>query len=241
MKILIILLFLVKAAFAQGPGISISHFNLNYKNPSGVADAKHLILAGYSFENSPRFTVEQQAGNFVLETADEIITIENVPEQIIELENLTVSNFNLETNTSKISLDVDQFNGSDIETKIDIKSVAIDCQYEHLSEDIKDEFLNSCVNNTGRIKIARFSENGKNHINNGDFRFNKNNLSFKIKAQGLNVKGSGKAYYTPGLLRIKIEKAKVGFLNVKKKMFKELEKIESQKVRVSNPWIEVDL
>jgi hypothetical protein len=241
MKILITILSVTSIAFAQVPTTSVNNFNLNYNDPSGVAAANHLIVPGYSFENSPKFTVENQAGNFILETENESLTIENIPEQIIELEKLTVENLNLETNNSKIFLSVDTLTGNNLDANIDVRALSIDCKYKHLSEDVKDEVLNSCVNNIGRIKIDKFANDGKDVVNNADLDFNNNKLNFRVKAAGFNIKGSGKAYYTPGLLRIKIEKAKVGILNVKSKMFDELEKVQSPRVRVSNPWIEIDL
>ncbi len=241
MKILITILSVTSIAFAQVPTTSVTDFNLSYNDPSGVASADHLIVPGYSFENSPNFTVEKQAGNFILETTNESLTIEDIPEQIMELEKLTVANLNLRTNNTKIFLSVDKLAGNNLDADIDVKSLSIDCDYEHLSADIKDEVLNSCVNNNGRIKIDKFANNGKDVVNDADLRFNKNGLNFTIRAAGFNVKGSGKAYYTPGLLRIKVERAKVGILNVKNKVFDELEKVQSQSVRVSNPWIEIDL
>jgi hypothetical protein len=241
MKILFMILCLTSTAFAQVPTISVSEFNLKYNDPSGSASVSYLIVPGYSFESSTTFTVEQQAGSFVLETNNESLTIEDVPKQIIDLKKLIVENLNLETNNSKIFLSVNQMSGNNYNASLDIKSLLVDCKYEHLSPNIKDEVLNSCVNNNGRIKIDKFTNNGKDVVSNADFKFNKNGLNFKIKAAGFNVKGSGKAYYTPGLLRIKVEKAKVGILNVKNKVFKELENIQSQSIRVSNPWIEIDL
>ena len=241
MKILITILSVTSIAFAQVPTTSVNNFNLSYNDPSGVAGANHLIVPGYSFENSPNFTVENQSGNFILETANESLTVENVPEQIIELEKLTVENLNLETNSYKIFLSVDKLTGNNLDANIDVRSLSIDCKYKHLSEDIQDEVLNSCVNNNGRIKIEKFANDGKDVVNDADLNFNSNKLNFRVKAAGFNIKGSGKAYYTQGLLRIKIESAKVGILNVKGKMFDELEKVQSPRVRVSNPWIEIDL
>ena len=59
----ILFLCLNSVAYAQIPTSSVNNFNLNYRDPSGVANTEHLIVPGYSFMNSTSFTVEQQAGN----------------------------------------------------------------------------------------------------------------------------------------------------------------------------------
>ena len=66
-------------------------------------------------------------------------------------------------------------------------------------------------------------------------------MDFEMKAQGLKIKGNGKTYYENNQIRIRIDKAKVGFINVRGRLFKELEKLESDKVQVNEPWIEFDL
>ena len=241
MKILILSLCFIGTAFTQVPNISISNLNLNYSDPSGVASATEFKVPGYTFSDSPNFEVEQQAGEFILSAEDQSFRISSVPAEILALEKLLVESFSLSTNMTKLRFTLAKLSGNNSETSIMAQNVLVNCKYEKSLTGILDEVMHSCVNNDGQIKIASFIKNGKEVIANADLVFKDNNLVFKIKAAGFNVNGSGKAYYTPGLLRIKIEKAKVGVLNIKKKLFAELEKNQSDNIKVSNPWIEISL
>lgn len=53
------------------------------------------------------------------------------------------------------------------------------------------------------------------------------------------VKAEGKSYYDSDekVIRLRIDKAKAGFINVKDKIFEELEKNQGPKLRVERPWV----
>ena len=66
-------------------------------------------------------------------------------------------------------------------------------------------------------------------------------MDFKVTAAGKTVRGEGETYFDGDTVRIKITKAKYGIFNVRGLLFKELESLASEKIRINNPWIEIDL
>ena len=85
------------------------------------------------------------------------------------------------------------------------------------------------------------SQKSETTISNLKLTSQNNKMNYQIKASGYNIKGHGETYYQDGLVKIKISTAKVGFLNVRGKFFSELRKMESNTIRVNEPWIEIDL
>ncbi len=220
---------------------TVKNFNLNYNFPSGTANSQELIYKNYQYYGATGYNVELQAGVLLLETPDDIIHLDNLPDSITEVNALTISGLNLTSNSQLVALEANRLATQSTDSSIDIRNFAIDCDYEDIDEELMQEVLHSCFNVGGNIDLGSFISNGSEVISNTEFSLNRNNMDFEMKAQGLKIKGNGKTYYENNQIRIRIDKAKVGFINVRGRLFKELEKLESDKVQVNEPWIEFSL
>lgn len=83
-------------------------------------------------------------------------------------------------------------------------------------------------------------------VANLNLNFSGNDFTLEAKAKlsiSVNIKGEGRVEYLPAgsdyNLKIRIDKLKASFLNIKDDLFKELEKSEDEKLKVESPYIYV--
>lgn len=81
-------------------------------------------------------------------------------------------------------------------------------------------------------------------LRNFDLLVRNKSFDLKVKADldvSATVKAEGSFDYNPQRIRIRIDKVKASFLNITNKVFNELEKIQSQNVVVSRPYVTITL
>ena len=83
-------------------------------------------------------------------------------------------------------------------------------------------------------------------MKNANFSVKKNSFTFKGKVNlgiSANITIEGKSNYEidENRVTIRIDKAKASFINIKKKLFEELEKSETETLRVESPYIYIYL
>ena len=240
-KIGLILLSITSYAFAQLPIGDVTRLNIFYNEPSGRATAGVFEFGEFKLPENSVFSVEKQAGVFMLETPDQHIAISGLPESITSLSSLEVENLNLSTKEEKMSFSLQRLTGSSSESKLKLREFSITCNAKRIKNDSPQQVLDACINEDGKAKIQLLKIDGETVLSSTSISINQNQLKFRIKSGGFNVKGNGKAFYQDQIIRIKVEKAKVGALNVKRRLFKKLREIESDRVTLNNPWIEIDL
>ena len=240
-RIILPMAFLCMPIFANDYKTKVSNFNLQYTLPEGLASSDYFEYQETLYNQTTQYSVQLQAGSLYLETPDELIEFESLPASLENVDEVNVSNLNITSSDSVIALDFSRWATQSSEGSIEVKSLDIDCSYEDLDSEFLAEVLHSCFNKKGSIIIDKYTSDGETIVEDANFKISANDMDFQIKAAGFKIKGEGKTYYEDGILKIKIEKAKYGFINVKKKLFKELEAMESDKVRVDNPWIEIEL
>lgn len=237
------------STFSKFPLSEISDFSGNYNDPSGEASAVIFKYDDLNYSNA-NFKVERQAGVIFLETPDQSYELNQLPDSIQNLENIDWTNFSLLSSGDKLRLSLDRLTGNSIvdgiKNSIDLKKLSFECLNLEISEqkDMAQELLESCLNNFGKISIESMSsiKDGKqDELSNILFQVNQDALSFKLKAQGFTIKGKGEVFLKDSIIRIHITKAKSGIFNVRKKLFKELKKMENESVVVNMPWIEIYL
>ncbi len=124
---------------------------------------------------------------------------------------------------------------------MDINRLNVNCNYKSINDTFGNEVLHSCLNVKGSVSLNSYSADGKEVIGETTLTTQGNSMNFQLRAQGLKIKGEGNTYFENGKIRIKISKAKVGILNVRGRLFYELEKLSSDKISVNEPWIEIEL
>jgi len=244
MKFLVILV-LSFSVLAKLPEADIKGFDGSYADPTGQAQSTKFLYEDISFEENANFVVEKQAASFFLQTPNEEIQIENIPSFVNDLEKLSWADINLSSNNTSFNLSVGSLSGENNERSLSLKEFSINCKSQNRYEDLMSDLLDSCLNESGNLDLNSIVLNSVNKketkVENLNIDIRTNSMDFKVKASGFNVKGDGKVYFEEDKVRVRIDKAKAGFLNVKGILFKELEKMESQSVKVNKPWITIYL
>lgn len=240
----ILMSFTVSAEFDQG---LISDFTGEYTEPSGTANAD-IFKYGHLDYADVDFSVEKQAGSLYLEAFGESHEFENIPQMIEDLDYLNWNDISLDSTASEISLNIDSLSGhaliENVKKAMNLKSLAAHCKNKESNEErtYVEELLDSCLNKYGKVTLGSFTmiNDGKETVlSKGSITANNNSLSLKVKLKAGTVKGSGNVYYENDRIRIKVSKVKFGIFNITKKVFKELEKMDNEKIIVNKPWIEI--
>jgi hypothetical protein len=229
-------------SYADFPDSNIQEFQGSYTSPSGNANAQKFEFTDIDFGPNPQFSVEKQAGVFFLETPNEMMQIENLPTFIADLEQVEWSGVNLKTNKTSIDLNLFKVTGSAPDNSLVIDNLTLDCQHGTFQGELMLEVLDSCLNKEGvfSLKLMETTKEGRtDKIQDIWFSTKATKMNFKLKAAGATIKGRGATFYEDNSVKIRIDKAKAGFFNVRGKLFKELKKMENENITVNLPWIEI--
>lgn len=237
MRAWMLVLTLSLGAIAQVPSINVENFKANYTQPTGSGSADNFVYEGQSYGNE--FNLEIQAGELVLRSdTGEEFNLNSIPAQVSEWKKLMVEKVDLQTSMEKIFLRSQRIEYTDGEDKEGyISSIKVDC--ETLQKGIMESALDMCLNNKMTFYVPFVGGLSLNNIN---IWTDNNKLNFSIK-NGVWIKGYGAIFYEEAnkKIRIRIDKAKTGFLNVTGKVFSELKALENDFVSVNRPWVEISL
>lgn len=223
-------------AFAQVPQIEIENFQANYVQPNGSGSANTFVYEGLDYGNS--FEVDLQAGELVLSTEQDEFRLSSLPSQVSDWKSLNIEKVDLKSNSNFIELRSERIEYTDIEDKEGyISKISIDC--ENQSKGILESVLDMCLNQKMTFYVPFIGGVSLNNIN---IWTDKNKLNFSLK-NGVWIKGYGTIFYEEAnkLIRVRIDKAKAGFLNVTGRVFSELKGLENDYVKVNRPWVEISL
>jgi len=265
---LIIFLTLPLFSFADFPTINITNFSVDYTAPNGVGNAEefetpdeYVTIRDKAFEISfikqnDQFIFYYNSNEFILEKPPTILT---------DAESFNWSNLNFHSLEKKIKFTLEGLNYKSPKDSGRMQGFSLDCTE---NEDSDDEFnikiLESCLKQS-KIKMSRFTSTSKKVLENlisqsvfniepqetttiKNFNATVSNHSFALKVTAkvditATVKASGKVWYLKdeNQIKVKLRKAKVGFISIKGKIFSELEKDTSGKILVRRPYIFIDL
>jgi len=228
-------------AMANDYEASVTNFNLNYNSPSGTANSAKLRYGQYNYPGHTQYKVELQAGILTLETPDDLVQLDNLPDSLSQVDALVVNDLNLLSNSSSLGLRFNHLKTRTQKSALDIQRLSVNCGYRASNDTFIHEVLDSCFNNTGRLGLGSYKDKGKEILGSTIFSIYNNRMNFQVMSQGHKIRGNGKSYYSNGMLRIRIDKAKVGIFNVRRRLFNELNKLQSDKVSVHEPWVEVQI
>lgn len=228
-------------SFAQGLTAQIKNFNINYSAPSGSANSEVFEFRDINYANTTEYSVELQGGKLFLEAPDQSIQLDGLPDFVTQVEDLEVQDVNLDTIAGEIFFNLGYFFTRTTLDNMAIKNLAVKCNNQRDSGDLMHDLLDQCLNEAGQISIEELIQAGKSQFKYFSMSTHNNDMSFRIKAAGYTIKGAGETFFENNTIKIHITKAKYGFLNVKSRMFRELKALETDSIRVNNPWIEIDL
>ena len=249
-------------ASAQSLQVKVSDFNFNYQNPYGEGSAKSFTRSFYG--DAVQVKVEKSDRDFFLSTTgaeNQEFTFKNAPAFMTNAETMSVKGFNLNFGSAfNMSLQSGRFLSDEDSLKLD--GLILGCSRDTTHKDDMDQLIMGCMDQMS-LKSSRFSsESVKSGLVNilttafieasgtkSDVGVNslelktqkgKYNLEADVKAHvSGKVKSNGNMSYDPatGKMIIKISEVKFGFLNITGKVFDELEKNESEKLKVKKPYV----
>jgi hypothetical protein len=247
---------------AQSIQVKVSDFNFTYQDPYGEGSATSFSR---SFQGEAvQVKVEKSAKDFLLSTSgaeNQEFTFRNAPSFMTDAETMSVKGFNLNFGSAlSMSLQSGRFLSHEDSLKLD--GLSLSCSRDITHKDDMDQLIMGCVNQM-TLKSSRFSsesvKSGIVDILTSAFRGatgtkadvgvsslelktqkGKYNLEADVKAQiSGKVKSNGNMNYDPatGKMILKISEVKFGFINITGKVFDELEKNESEKLKVKKPYV----
>lgn len=255
-------LFITSMASAGSQHIKVVNFNFTYQAPYGEGSATSFSRG--LFREAVAVRVEKLDRDFILTATgaeNQEFTLKNAPSLMTEAETMKVSGFNLDlSNALALSLSSATFLSLDDHLKLD--GLNLNCSRDLAHEKEMDQLISGCLKKMS-LKSSRFSsesvqfglsnilvdafisatgEKGDLGIKSLEFKTSngKYDLEADVKAQiSGTVKSDGNMSYDPvtGIVKVKISEVKFGFFNITGKVFDELEKNESEKLRVKEPYV----
>jgi hypothetical protein len=261
--LLFALLFSTLSARADVLNLTVSNFNFSYSDPKGRGTASAFTRSNYLGE-AVSVDLEKQGEDFFLrvEGAENgEFSLKNAPGFMTEAQEMVVTDLNLSlAEQLSVSVASGHFISKDDELKL--SGFSLNCSRDVTTSEPVDQLLIGCIQSLN-LKSNKFSSSSVEQglfsvIPNGDgVPFSdKGNLGISslelkttngkydlvadVKAQvSGRVKSYGSMTYdqSSGVLSIRIAEVKFGFLNVTSKVFDELKKSESDKLKVKPPFV----
>ena len=259
------MLFAATSSFADFKNVEVSNFTGSYQKPDGTATASRLVVPE-SITSTINISLKGVEDGYLLEYGDSEFHLKNPPAFIDDIETANWSNINFKTEAKTMSTSLTNFNSEVKGSRMALKGLSGNCS---LNRDHTDNYglqiLDACLTNS-RFSISSLISNeiskaydllidvpgmiGVNAtavtIKNAKFSSKRNSFTFKGKVNlgiSANITIEGKSNYEidKNRVSVRIDKAKASFINIKKKLFEELEKSETDTLRVESPYIYIYL
>lgn len=260
MKLLIAGMLLLSApTFAETLKVKVQNFNFNYTNPHGEGSAaffsRNQLMGDEVYVSVDK--IEKDFKLVVTGTEHQEFELKNAPSLMTDAETMSVNGFNLDLgDAASVSLASGRFNSS--KDSLGIDGLNLNCARNLSQPELMDQMLTGCMQSMN-FKTSKFSQSGNKVLGHAltmaltgeksDLKINsvdlktangKFDLSAEVKAQvSGKVKSNGNMSYDPATatMTIKISEVKFGILNITSKVFDELKKNESEKLKVKQPYV----
>lgn len=264
-SLLLALLVLPSIALGQNFKANINNFNFNYTSPLGEGVAKNFSFESFSEKQEAKVWVEKINEGFLVKASgatDGEFEFKNAPDFIASAEKINLRDFNFSFNQNLV-MKLAEANFTSPDSQLNLQNLTWSCNRDSSSSEIWEQVLNGCISkmafNTSRfasnslaaealadaleIHAATLAGVGLNDLDlsivKGSF-----DLSAQVKAQiSGKVRGKGEVSYLPATkeVKIKISSVRFGIFNITNKVFSELKKNESDKLKVQQPFITLKL
>jgi hypothetical protein len=264
MKSLLVAVVLLNtyAVYAETLNVNVKNFNFTYTNPHGEGTASSFSRTQL-IDEELKVNVEKVDKDFKLNVSGvetQEFEFKDAPSFMTEADTMSVSNFNLNlADKLNLTLGAGRFNSQENSLKLD--GLNLDCARDNAQAEVMDQLISGCIQKMS-FKSSKFqsqeaeetlasvlSETISKAISGSDVTVNsvdlktnagKYDLSADVKAQvSGKVKSNGNMAYDPatGKLTLKISEVKFSILNITGKVFEELKKKESDKLKVKEPYV----
>lgn len=249
-------------AHAESLKVNVKNFNFTYADPFG--DGTATSFSRNLTQESVSVRVEKVAEDFHLSTSgaeNHEFVFKDAPAFMTEAETMTVKGFNLNFSQAlTMSLSSGRFLSKEDHLKLD--GLNLSCERDNNHSHEMDQIISGCMNKMS-LKASKFSQDSAKrsvaNILNEAFGVNDlekanigvNSLDLKTQSGKYELEGDVKAQISgkvrskgnmsydavKGIMTIKISEVKFGFLNITGKVFDELKKNESDKLKVKQPFV----
>ncbi len=258
-------------ALADFDKVTITNFNAQYKYPEGSATAEVFDLPPappqYPESVEMRFFRRESAFIFDMPGRGEV-EWKNPPSEVFDVENFSVNGFNLKSAGNKADLSLGAFEGLAKKGETRVRTAQASCTENPSPLTGQEKILDSCTTNASATVANIYMKNQKQNQLIGAAIFGLDaevdptatettlkNLSINVRNHAFNlqvtasmglqavVKMDGQAHYLASekRLRIRLDNAKAGFLNIKEQIFKSVEDGKQPNVSVVRPYIYIKL
>ncbi|WP_417336245.1 hypothetical protein [Halobacteriovorax marinus] len=241
--------------------IEVSNFTGSYKKPDGSATASKLTIPN-ALTSKINIELRGVEDGYILQYLDKEYHFKNPPSFINDIETGSWNNINYSTISKSLNTGLTSFHSEFAGESLQIKKFQGKCNFNRAhNESYGLQVLDACLTNSSfSISYLLSSKVNKLYdilldlpgfeginasevsLSNANLNIKKNSFSFKGKVNmgiSANVTIAGKSEYDikENRVVIKVDKAKASFINIKNKLFQELEKSETETLKVDNPYI----
>lgn len=258
MKVFLLIAFFMSSHALARFEVDLQGLDFNYSDPKGSGTASSFSRQMEKRDSEVMLSVEKVSeGLAVVVTGaeEQNFVVKEIPGFVKDAKHMQLEQLFLNVSDS-LSLSLDS--GSFTSDKDDLSMVnfSLECNRDENQSELMDQAISGCVQKLD-LRASRFAmESAKKFLRNvlgyekrmdltikslalssinGDY-----NLQADVKAQiSGTAKSSGKLSYDPAsrVLTIKISEVKFGVLSVKKMVFDQLKKNESETVKVAEPYV----
>ena len=262
-------LFFMFSSFGSGLQRSeIKDFVGAYRQDRGNATAQVWHLAGSSREENISFEVFKENQQIRLVTPKEELIFDEVPEFLLDLNDVRWQGANVQTGGQAVSLELESLQGSGSGQALDLQKLKGDCQGRNLNGDFFQNLIAACTSQgslafkslvtretvrRNQASLYSFLENilkgiqknnNQSSVTLENFNLEVRNKKYELKVKAnlsisATIKAEGSFDYQQDRVRIRIDKVKASFLTITGKVFDELEKIQSQNIVVNRPYVTI--
>lgn len=244
-----------KPAFPVG---KIRQLSADYVSPRGEGSAKEIAIKDFGDFLNPRLEVENYNGILMFTVQNETFELDLSSLPIKDADKIDLSNLNFTNNDSLFNLDAGYLTAAGEGFNTKISGPSLECQKQEREGDEIEQLLQNCFNFMNlSVNGAHFKSDERQFYNLTNeyetlgsaveidelkLNFRGGKFSGRLKgniSKGTTVKFEGHGAYDVDnkILNIRIDKAKAGLFNVRRTIFNELEKMESNTIEVDEPNI----
>jgi hypothetical protein len=221
--------------------VLIENLNLNYKEGAGSASAVRAQFEvdgkNWDFTNST-FDVREQAGHFVIERPAEGFSYTNEASFLEGVSAAKASGVWFDYAPGRVIAKAASAQLVKEGDTTDLSKLALTCRAAARTIDPID----ACVY-SGTMTLAKLNSASRAlEVSEVDVAIIKGKTNFEVRIGGIGkIKGNGTTTHLPneGTIKIKVDSVKLGILGITGQFFDQLEKNESETLRVERPFIYV--
>jgi hypothetical protein len=251
--------------------IRMTDFSGNYNSPQGQGNVKQFSLADGPTLRDTDVTIQLEETNLLLIVGEDEFSWNDISGDANELKSANWSNLNLNSLETSFQASAQSLQSLSTDSGLNLNQFNIECSLGAKAPEIHsvDHLLNGCLNRQANLDLNLVEINdisgeslvsdlmqtlnvgfpstlSTSKFENISLAINNNDFSAAVTTKvviNATVRMSGKTYYDieKEQVRIRIDRARAGFLNVLGRLFDELDKIESESVKVERPWVIIDL